>query len=278
MGVVLALVSSLMWGTADFFGGTLSRRLPAMAVVLGSQVCAGVLIIAVAIATHSWGGSLAYLPWGIAAGVTGLTALILFYAALASGTMGIVSPIAALGVLVPLSVGLLTGQLPSGGQYLGIALALVGIVLASGPELSGAASAKPVFMAIASAVGFGVCLAFIAEGSKTNVIMTMTTMRSVSIAVAVVAVVALRSTGGIKRRDLPMLAMVGGMDVFANVAYGAATQMALLPVVAMLGCIYPVVTVLLAWRLLHERLARVQYAGVAVALLGVALISVFGAL
>ena len=75
-----------------------------------------------------------------------------------------------------------------------------------------------------------------------------------------------------------MLAMVGGMDVFANVAYGAATQMALLPVVAMLGCIYPVVTVLLAWRLLHERLARVQYAGVAVALLGVALISVFGAL
>ena len=278
MGVLLALVSSLMWGTADFFGGTLSRRLPAIAVVLGSQVCAGVLIFGVVIVAHSWGGSLTYLPWGVAAGVMGLAALILYYAALASGTMGLVSPIAALGVLVPLSAGLLTGQRPSGGQYLGIALALVGIVLASGPELSGAASPKPVFMAIGSAVGFGLCLAFIAEGSKTSVVMTMATMRGVSIVVAVVALLALRTTGGITPRDVPMLAMVGGMDVFANVAYGAATQMALLPVVAMVGCMYPVVTVLLAWRLLHERLVRIQYVGVFLALLGVALISVFGAL
>ena len=153
MGEALALLSSVMWGTADFLGGTLSRRLPSMAVVLGSQVCAAVLMVLIATASGSWGTPPQYLGWGIAAGVSGLVALGLFYTALAEGTMGIVSPIAALGVLVPIGLGLVRGQIPAAGQFFGILLALIGIVLASGPELSGAASAKPVLLAIASAVG-----------------------------------------------------------------------------------------------------------------------------
>lgn len=278
MGVLLALMSSLMWGTSDFLGGTMSRRLPVAAVVLGSQCCAFVVMVVVATATGSWGAPTGYLVWGAAAGLTGLTALTLFYAALASGTMGIVSPIAALGVLIPLGLGLLMGQLPTGGQYLGIALALIGIVLASGPELSGAASPRPVLLALGSAVGFGLALAFIARGSETSVIMTMTTMRTVSLVIAVGALAVTRSLGGLRPRDVPMLTVVGGFDVLANVSYGLATQSALLPVVAVLGSLYPVATVLLARYVHHERLAPVQYAGIGVALTGVALISVFGAL
>ena len=265
-----------MWGTADFLGGTLSRRLPSMAVVLGSQVCAAVLMVLIATASGSWGTPPQYLGWGIAAGVSGLVALGLFYTALAEGTMGIVSPIAALGVLVPIGLGLVRGQIPAAGQFFGILLALIGIVLASGPELSGAASAKPVLLAIASAVGFGVALACIAAGSASSVVMTMTTMRLTSLVVAVGVVAVTRSLGGITGRDVPLLALTGSFDVLANVLFGVASGLALLPVVAVLGSLYPVATIVLAWRVHHERLAPVQYAGIIVALSGVAMIAAFG--
>ena len=119
MGLLFALFSSVMWGTADFLGGVMSRRLPVVAVVLGSQCCAFVVMLVVATASGSWGTPRDYLVSGIAAGLTGLIGLSLFYAALATGTMGIVSPIAALGVLVPLAFGLVLGQLPTAGQYVG---------------------------------------------------------------------------------------------------------------------------------------------------------------
>ena len=277
MGEALALLSSMLWGTADFLGGTLSRRLPAMAVVLGSQVCAAVLMVFIATATGAWRQPPTYLWWGIAAGVSGLLALGLFYTALAQGTMGIVSPIAALGVLVPIGLGLVRGQVPVAGQFFGILLALIGIVLASGPELSGASSARPVILAIGSAVGFGISLACIAGVSGSNVVMTMTTMRLTSVVVALGAVVVARSVGGITTRDVPMLALTGWFDVLANILFGVASGLALLPVVAVLGSLYPVATIVLAWRLHHERLAAVQYAGIAVALSGVALIGGFSA-
>ena len=276
MGLLFALFSSVMWGTADFLGGVMSRRLPVVAVVLGSQCCAFVVMLVVATASGSWGTPRDYLVSGIAAGLTGLIGLSLFYAALATGTMGIVSPIAALGVLVPLAFGLVLGQLPTAGQYVGIALALLGIILASGPEISGASGVRPVVLALFAALGFGLSELFIAQGSTTSVTMTMMTMRTVSVLVAIGAIALSRSLGGVRASDLRMLAIIGVFDVMANVAFGLATQRSLLPLVAVLGNLYPVVTVILAWRVLHERLATLQYVGVAIALLGVVAISALG--
>ena len=276
MGLLFALISSAMWGTADFLGGTMSRRLPVVAVVLGSQCCAFVVMLVVATVSGSWGSPRDYVVAGVGAGLTGLIGLSLFYAALATGTMGIVSPIAALGVLVPLAFGLVLGQLPTAGQYIGIALALLGIILASGPEISGASGVRPVLLALGAALGFGLSETFIAQGSVTSVTMTMLTMRTVSVLVAIGAIVVTRSIGGVRAADLRMLAVIGLFDVLANVAFGLATQKSLLPLVAVLGNLYPVMTVLLAWRILHERLARMQYVGIAVALLGVVAISALG--
>jgi hypothetical protein len=276
VGVLLALLSGMMWGTADFLGGTLSRRLPAIAVVIGSQACAAVLMVVIATVTGSWDSAHDYIPWGIAAGASGLAGLGLFYTALAQGTMGIVSPIAAMGVLVPIGLGLFLGQVPNGGQILGIIVAIIGIVLASGPELSGASSARPVVLSALAAIGFGVSLACIAQGSQTSVVMTMTTMRLTSVTIGIGLFLVVRNFGGMRPRDVPMLTLTGGFDVFANVGYGFASQIALLPVVAVLGSLYPVATIMLAWRVHHERLMPVQYVGVTVALLGVVMISAFG--
>ena len=103
--------------------------------------------------------------------------------------------------------------------------------------------------------------------------MTLTGMRSVSVALFVVAALALRSTGGLVVRDLPALAVVGVGDVSANLLFALASQRGLLSVTGVLGSLYPVVTVLLARVVLNERLLRLQLVGVVGALLGVVLVT-----
>lgn len=278
MAAVLALLSSLLWGGADFLGGTVSRRRPAALVVGSSQLVGLIAIGVVAVAAGALGDDRGYLPWAVVSGLAGLVGLVCFYAALASGTMGVVSPIAALGVVVPVLVGLARGERPATLQMVGIAMAVLGVVLASGPELSGRAGARPLVLALVAALGFGLALLFIAEGARSSTLMTLVTMRLTSVTVmAVVLAVAVRrvdrSGMRLDRRDVALVALVGLGDVAANLAFGLASTRGLVSVVAVLGSLYPVVTVLLA-RVLHgERLAPAQTLGVAGALGGVALIA-----
>jgi drug/metabolite transporter (DMT)-like permease len=283
VAALLALLSSLLWGSADFVGGTLSRRLPTTLVVGASQAAGLVSITLVAILAGALTAPTDYLPWAVASGLAGMVGLVCFYSALASGTMGVVSPIAALGVVVPVVVGLARGERPSAVQLVGIAVALAGVVLASGPELSGRAGARPLVLAAVAALGFGLALLFIAEGSRTSTLMTLVAMRATSVTVLTVtlAVALARSrrtaSAGVPRldrRDLGPVTLVGIGDVGANLAFGLASTRGLVSVVAVLGSLYPVITVLLA-RMVHaERLGRAQTVGVVGALAGVALIGV----
>lgn len=143
VAVVLALVSSVMWGAADFLGGVISRRLSAVVVVAWAEAIGLVICTVAAFAVAGWHGPFDWLWWGVAAGAAGSTGLCCYYIALASGTMGVVSPIASLGVSVPVFVGFLTGEAPGVLQVSGIVVAIVGIVLTSGPELSGERHCDP---------------------------------------------------------------------------------------------------------------------------------------
>lgn len=273
MAVVLALVSSLMWGSADFLGGLRSRTLPALAVVGASQACGLAAIGIVALVGGAGHGSTAWVPWAVASGVTGTSALVLFYTALGSGTMGVVSPIAALGTVVPVLIGVVQGERPTSVTLAGLVLALLGAVAASGPELRGKAGARPVVLAALAGVGFGLALVCIERGSRADAVMTLTGMRATSVTVFVVAAVVVRSVGGLTPRDLPSLALVGVGDVGANFTFALASQRGFLSITSVLGSLYPVVTVLLARLLLHERLTRIQLVGVSGALAGVALVA-----
>jgi drug/metabolite transporter (DMT)-like permease len=62
---------------------------------------------------------------------------------------------------------------------------------------------------------------------------------------------------------------VGAFDVMANVAFTIASQDDLLALVSVLSSLYPVVTVVMAWVILKERLMTIQYFGVVFALFGV---------
>src|SRR3954447_17210948 len=207
MTTALALCASLLWGTADFLGGTAARRLPATGVVLASQAVALVGLLVVALTTGAFTGPIGYLGWAVAAAVVGLVALVGFYAALADGTMGVVAPIASLGVVVPVAVGLAQGDHPSVWQGLGVALAVVGVVLASGPELRGDRSAgtRPLVLAGVAAVGFGTVIVCVVHGARSSTTMTLLVMRATSVVVlgllAIGGAVAVRA----QTRDLPLL-------------------------------------------------------------------------
>jgi len=273
---LLALLSSLIWGASDFLGGTATRRIPGPVVVGLSQLVA--LLALAPIAVLVGGDGTSYVVPGIAAGMVGCVSLAAFYRALATGTMGVVAPIASLGVVVPVVVGLARGEAPGTLQVVGIALAVVGVVLASGPELSGAAGARPLLLSAMSALGFGTALVLVAQGSRGGgigrVLLVLTVMRMSSVLLLTVLLVLTRSWRlPVSGRDLPVLAAIGLGDVLANAAYGVASQGGLLSVVAVLGSVYPVMTVLLARQLLQERLRPIQLAGVGTALAGVVLLA-----
>lgn len=283
MPVLLALLASLLWGTADFLGGTATRRLPVAAVVGVSQLVALLGLIPVAVLTGALDEPRGYLVPGLLAGTAGVVALAAFYRALAVGTMGVVAPVAALGVVVPVAAGLIDGETPAPVQLVGIAVAVLGVVLASGPELSGEGRGglEPLLLAGVAALGFGAVFVLIAEGTASgslgSVVMTLLTMRAVSVLVlSAVLLVVLRARGaglGIGRADLPVLLAIGTFDVGANAAFAVASQSDLISVTAVLASLYPVVTVLLARRVHGERLVGLQVPGVVLALVGVVLLA-----
>lgn len=273
MGAFLAITSSLLWGTADFLGGVMSRKYRPIAVYGWAQVFGCATLVIYALASGAWRDDLGYLPWAIATGLVGLVAMVLFYTALSLGPMGIVSPLVAVSVVIPLAYGLIEGESPAPIQLLGIALAILGILLASGPELGEARSARPLLLAGLSTLAFGAFVIFLDLGSQTSPVMTVTASRVVIVVVMAVVALAVRSTGGIRGRDLAIVGAVGILESFSNVLFAVATTLGMLATTSVLGSLYPVATAILAAIFLRERLKRIQYVGVVAAMAGVVLIA-----
>ncbi len=279
MAVALALLSSLLWGTADFFGGIFTKRMPAVVVVLISQAIALALIVPTVWLLGSFDDPSGYFWWGVGAGIVGPVGLVAFYWALSIGTMGVVSPIAATGIIVPVAWGLAEGEQPSVLQFLGIAVAFVGVVLAAGPDVphenveARDAHVKSIVLALVAALGFGGAFVFLAGGGEYSVGMTIAVQRATSVLLMVVPVVVFTRLAGLRWRDVPGLAGVGAGDAAANGAFAWSSTFGLLSVTAVLGSLYPVATLLLARILLKERLTRLQIYGVIGALIGIVLLA-----
>ncbi len=273
MSIVLALLSSFLWGSADFYGGVLSKRLSPYAVVGASQACGFVAITAVVLIGGRFDGSTDWVGWALMAGFTGAAGLVLFYAALASGTMGVVSPIAALGAIVPVIVALIQGETPSALGFVGMAVALAGAVLASGPELRGETGARSVLLAAGAGVCFGLALTALAYGARKDPILALWGMRLTSLVIFAVVALAVRSLGGLTWSDLPKVTVIGLGDTSANLLFGIAATMGMVSLTSVAGSLYPVATVILAWLVLNERMLKIQVLGVVLALVGITMVS-----
>jgi len=282
MGSLIALLSSLLWGTADYLAGNLSKRYRALAVTGVSQffgLLFGVSVIAIGTQfgspfirpTLQWDG---YFVAGAIAGVSGFIGLLAFYSGLATGRMGVVSPISSLSVLIPLTVAYAQGERATTLQTIGITVALLGAFLASGPEIKGGLPVKPLIFAVIAAFGFGGALTFIAIGAKIDSMHTMTSMRVASVSICIVLALTFRTIGGFTTNLFPLLIFIGVADFLANFLLGVATTKGLVSIALVLGSLFPIVTALLAFKFLNERLHKVQYVGIFFAILGVSLIAI----
>lgn len=286
MTALFALATSLLWGLADFGGGLLTRRVPALTVVVVSQTIAVAVLGAIVVATGAWTETGPQLWYAVTAGVVGPVAMLSFYKALALGPMGVVSPLGSLGVVVPVSVGLLLGERPGLLQFAGIGVAVVGVLLAGGPELRGApVQRQAILLTLLAAFGFGSVMALIAEASTTitGLFLALFVQRVTNVLVGGAALyVSVKRGGralpegggtGLIVRSLPALAFVGLADVAANGTYSIAAQQGPVAVAAVLASLYPVVTALAARGVLKERLRAVQAAGAGLALVGTVLLA-----
>ena len=275
--ILYSLCAAASWGLADFMGGLKSRRLGVLPVLLWVEG-SGLAIVLVAIAATGTG-----LPDGravvasVVAGVAGLTALALFYRALSIGTMSIVAPISATGVVLPVIVGLATGDTLTAVVAVGLAVTVAGVLLASREEAHEIETKGPnrpaALLALGAALGFGLYFTFADVAADGSVLWLLAIGRLVML--PLMALIAWRQGASLlpPPTDRWQLFLIGTADLAATALYGVATTRGALSIVAVIGSLYPVATILLARALLSERLTKGQLAGVLAALAGVAMVS-----
>ena len=275
MAALLALTGGLMWGVGDFFGGLASRRIAVITVVVVSQAIglAGLLIWVVA-TRDPFPGVVELLP-AAGAGVAVFAGITAFYRGLAIGAMGIVAPITAAGPVVPLAVDATHGSTPTALQWLGIAFILLGVATLSweGRASGRARLASGAGLAILAALGFGLYFVGIDAGADESASWAVVAARITAVSLG--AVVALASSRSLRapRSMLPMLVAVGLIDTSANVLVAAATTYGAAGIVAVLSSLYPIVTMVLAWIIVGERLGATKRAGGVVAVAGAAFVA-----
>jgi drug/metabolite transporter (DMT)-like permease len=284
VAAVLALFSALVWGVADFVGGLASRRsTPLQTLVVTTP--AGLLLVVPAAMLLGGDPSGAALP-GIGSALFGATGILLLYAALSLGPMGIVSPVAAvIGAAIPVLVGLARGDRPGTAAYVGMALAVVAIVTVglepqspTDDERHQRVSPRALLLAIGAGVGIGGFMAVISLAPHDSGLWSVVWARGTSTVLIGLlgAVVAARSGRRYLPDDPPVriqAAAAGVMDVAANAVYVLALQVGLLSVVSVLGSLYPAATVLLARLVLTEHLRPMQKVGMVTAIAAAALLA-----
>ncbi|MGZ0213089.1 MAG: EamA family transporter [Actinomycetales bacterium] len=276
--VFLGLSSALTFGAADFFGGIAAKRIsPILATAVGALAGLVVLLFIFPFVTNVW--STEAVLYGILAGVNSAVAIGLLYACLAIGPMSILSPVTAvMSALVPVTVGLLRGESLGTFGFVAIPVALIAVVLVGFvPEKDAVRpSLKALLMAVGAGSAIGLFFVILDAAPDDSGIIPVVGNRVVNALLMftlffVMAALAKRKRAGASaparhpawRRGI-YFAMVGGtLDVIANMAIITGVRTGDLSVIAVLTALYPAGTVLLAAIVLRERIAPVQYVGIA---------------
>ena len=283
--VVIGMSSALIFGSADFLGGLASKRISSLRVTAIAAVVGLALLVAV---YPIFGGvwSFRAVLFGGLSGVSGALAISLLYACLAIGPMSILSPVTAVvSAIVPAAVGIFVAHNRLGPLgYVAIGLALVAVVLvgfvrekrAVRPTLRG------LTMAVLSGAFIGLFLVLINLTPKDSGLVPLIANRGVNaiimtITVGILAILARRRgapVAGGRRPGVRLAIACGVVDIVANCGLLLGIRLGQLTVIAVLTALYPAGTILLARIVLKERIAVVQYFGLAAAIAAGALLAV----
>jgi drug/metabolite transporter (DMT)-like permease len=272
--LLLALGASLAWGVADFVGPLWSRALGTLPVLLWAQV-GGVLALLLVLGARGEGPAGWAVLYAIGASFGGMLGLFAYYRGMVTGSMSVVAPIAGVSALIPVVFGIATGDSPSAPQVAGVACALVGVGFASVEHAEGRRRiATGVGLALLAAAGFGFYFPWMHAAGKVDFWWASLVFRVTALVLVASVVAGRRADVRLTRRNVAIAGLVGIGDTVGNVLFAASSRSGLVSLTAVLASLYPVVTVLLAASVLHERVALLQRAGIALTLTGVVLISV----
>lgn len=286
--VLLAVVSAVAYGLSDFVGGLVSRRTSAWPVAVLGQTSSAVCTLAYAL-TGAGDPTGADLGWAVLAGVGSGVGTGFLYRGLASGRMGVVSPISAVGAaVVPVLAGAVAGERPTLVVWLGVGFALPGIWLVSSTPQDDLANlddrpgppgapresfAAGVLDGVASGLGFGLLFAALGQVPDSAGLMPLALAQAVSVPAVVVLALALGAAWVPHGRPVRWALLAGPLGATATAAFLAATHHGYLTVAGVLASLYPATTVLLAALVLRERVHRAQGLGLGLCALAVALVA-----
>jgi drug/metabolite transporter (DMT)-like permease len=273
LAVVLALGASATWGLADFFGPLKGRTLGPLRVLFWAQL-GGLTAIALIVAVRGQGPADGAAFLAIPAALSGTLGLYAYYHGMKVGAMSVVAPIAGVSAVIPVVVGIASGDRPSGWQGLGIACALIGVFFASRePGRTEKRLAAGVGLALLAALGFGGYFPPMHAAGDADFWWAALLFRMTSSSIIFTAALIRRPPLVVRGLDLPLILLVGVGDMAGNLLFAAASAQGLVSITSVLASLYPIFTVVLARLVLHERVARSQEAGIALTLGGVALIA-----
>jgi drug/metabolite transporter (DMT)-like permease len=269
----LSLLAAASWGGGDFSGGLAAKRASVFRVVAVTHACGLAAMLAMVAVTGEALPPRADLWWGGFAGFSGAFGIAALYRALAVGRMGVVAPVASVvtGIL-PVLVGFRTEGLPDRLQLAGFVLALVSIWLVARPN-EHIDSHRGLGLAVLAGITFGIFLIASKQAGHHGIFWPLVAARAVSTTLMVVIVAVMPRDPRPLRAALWPMVMSGLLDSAGNALFIAATRHGRLDVAAVLSSLYPASTVILARVLLKERISPMQGAGIAGALISVALIS-----
>ncbi|MFG1720969.1 EamA family transporter [Micromonospora chalcea] len=274
--IVLAAVSALAFGTADFSGGKASRWADPIAVTVVSQMLSLPLLVVLVLVVPGTPSALD-LGWGLLAGVAGAGGVMLLYRALSTGVMAVVAPVTAItAAIVPIVAGLILAHSPGAVALGGAGLAVVAIALVSLGERGAArrVSGRVLAMALAAGLLFGVFFALLGQADESAGMWPVLAVRVSSVAFGLALAARTGTRLRLGRRVLGWAAAAGLLDSAANALFLAAAGRGHLSVVAAIASLYPASTVLLALAVDRERLRPVQLAGLGFAAAALVLSSV----
>lgn len=277
MAVILGVLVAASYGVGDFFGGLASRRSPVAAVAVLSHVL-GLVLVSALMGVLAWGERTSSdLALGGCAGLAGGLGLVLLYRGLSTGRMSIVAPVTGLSAaILPLGWGITAGERPSTVALVGVAAALVAVVLISrapDPVTALRSDRRVIAIALLAGVGFGVQFILFAQTGASSGFWPLLASRAASVSGLTVGALLTGHRLGPRRADAGLIAGAGLFDVTANAVFLLAVREGLLSIVAVLSSLYPAGTVAMARVVLKERITTPQATGLALAAAGVVLIA-----
>lgn len=278
MAIVFALLCAAAYGVSDFLGGIFARRLSAWSVAVVGQSSSTVCTLVVAIPV---GGTVTASDWrwSAAAGLATGVGTAFLYRGFAAGRLSVVAPISALGsAVVPVTVGLLTGDRPPLLAWVGIICALPAIYLIS--RITGTVedarqgTSRGIVDGVIAGLGFGGMFAVLGQVGEDAGLYPLTLTLAVSVLAVVLCATALREAWLPRSRDEARSLLMGPLGALATGAFLYATHTGLLAIVSVIAALYPALTVLLAATVLREHIHRAQAYGLVLAAVAVSLVAV----